>query len=733
MNEPLRVLIVEDIEDDALLVLRELERGGYDTTFKRVETAETMASALDMQSWDIVIADYHLPHFSAPEALEILHQTNLDLPFIVVSGAIAEGVAVATMKKGAHDYLMKDNLKRLVPTVRRELREAKIRKERRQTVIALEQSETKYKQLANSITDIFFAFDAELRYIYWNKASEELTGIPAKDALGKHLRDLFSDIEATRKAERLYIKALKTKQPQHFINEYKLKGNDYVFEISAYPSEGGLTVIAKDISEQRRVQEELRIAEQNFRNSLDSSPLGIRIVSIEGDLVYANQAILDIYGYSNIEELKSTPTKKRYTPNSYTAYLERQKKRKRGESTPVRYEVSIVRKDEEIRHLSVSRKAVVWNGEVQFQVVYQDITERKQAEEKITRVAEEWKTTFDSITDLISIQDRDYRLVRVNKAFANTLNMKQEELVGKTCYQVVHNTNKPVSNCPHMETMRTKKPATGAFFDTHLGLYLEVSTSPIFDEKGEIIASVHVARDISDRKKMEEKLLATDRLVSIGELASGIAHELNNPLTGVVGFSELLVGRKDIPDDAREDLETVNREAKRAAKVVKNLLIFARGHPQEKKSLEINKVIENVVQLRAYEMKINNIQVDSKLASDLPEVIGDEFQLQQVFLNIIINSEHFMIEAHRGGKLIIITKREGDMIKTSFSDDGPGIAPENLPHLFDPFFTTKEVGKGTGLGLSICHGIVAEHGGAIYAESEPGKGANFIVELPIGG
>jgi signal transduction histidine kinase len=165
--------------------------------------------------------------------------------------------------------------------------------------------------------------------------------------------------------------------------------------------------------------------------------------------------------------------------------------------------------------------------------------------------------------------------------------------------------------------------------------------------------------------------------------------------------------------------------------VVKNLLTFARKHPPIKQPVNINEVIENTLKLRAYEQKVNNIRVNTRLAPDLPVVMADYFQLQQAFLNITINAEHFMIQAHNRGTLTITTKRSGDMVTISFADDGPGIPQENLGHLFDPFFTTKEVGKGTGLGLSICHGIITEHGGRIYVKSEPGKGANFILELPI--
>jgi len=229
---------------------------------------------------------------------------------------------------------------------------------------------------------------------------------------------------------------------------------------------------------------------------------------------------------------------------------------------------------------------------------------------------------------------------------------------------------------------------------------------------------------------MEEQLIVTDRLASIGELSSGIAHEINNPLTSVIGFSDLVLG-KDIPDDVKEDLRVINREAQRTAGVVRNLLTFARKHAPEKKPMDINKTIQTVLELRAYEQKVNNIQVNTQFAPDLPEITADGFQLQQVFLNIIINAEHFMTEAHGRGTLTITTELVEDIIRASFADDGPGIAEENLGYLFDPFFTTKEVGKGTGLGLSISYGIITEHGGRIWAESELGKGATFVVELPI--
>ena len=256
------------------------------------------------------------------------------------------------------------------------------------------------------------------------------------------------------------------------------------------------------------------------------------------------------------------------------------------------------------------------------------------------------------------------------------------------------------------------------------------SSVTIFEHPAHGKVSVSTHEDITERKQIEEQLIITDRLASIGQLASGIAHEINNPLTGIIGLSELMLDA-DVPTEVKSDLETINREARRTAKIVQGLLTFARKHPQEKQPVDINDTIAQVLQLRAYEQRVNNINVVTQFAPKLPEIRANAFQLQQVFINIIINSEYFMTAAHGRGTLTISTEQAADIVRISFIDDGPGIIKENLEHLFDPFFTTKEVGNVTGLGLSICHGIITGRGGRIYAESELGRGATFIVELPI--
>jgi len=238
-------------------------------------------------------------------------------------------------------------------------------------------------------------------------------------------------------------------------------------------------------------------------------------------------------------------------------------------------------------------------------------------------------------------------------------------------------------------------------------------------------------KEIEEKEKqLQEELNRSRRLASIGELAAGVAHEINNPLTGIIGLSERLL-RKSTDEKISRDLGRIHSEARRMAEVVENLLTFARQREPKKQYADVNDILQETLALKTYELKTSNIEVVTNLAPSLPNIIADFPQIQEVFLNIILNAEQAMTEARGGGKLSIKTQQIGDFIRVSFADDGPGIPDEHLDRLFDPFFTTRWEKGGTGLGLSACHSIVTEHGGRIYAESQPGKGAMFIVEFPL--
>jgi len=464
----------------------------------------------------------------------------------------------------------------------------------------------------------------------------------------------------------------------------------------------------------------------------ERSPEAIMRLDTSGNIIDVNGRLLDWLGYKQAEIIDRNLLEAPFFPEESRSKAVESFIRRMIVEEITACELTFTTKNGEKRTGLIGAAPVkdIEETSIYDLVMISDITERKRAEEGMERAAREWRETFDAISDYISIHDDNFIITRVNKAFASLFKLIPQEVIGRTCYELVHGTKEPCSGCPHQLALRTMKAQRREFFNQHMSMHLDVLCSPIANEKGNATATVHIMRDITERKKMENRLIVTDRLASIGELSSGIAHELNNPLTGIIGLSELVLD-EDLPHDVEQDLRAINREAKRTAGVVRNLLIFARGHEQEKQLVDINEVIQNVLNLRAYEQRVNNIEVSTQFASDLPEIMADNFQLQQVFLNIIINAEHFMIEAHGRGALIITTERVGNIVRASVADDGPGITREDLGNIFNPFFTTKEVGKGTGLGLSICYGIISEHGGRIYAESRLNKGAKFIIEIPV--
>ena len=358
--------------------------------------------------------------------------------------------------------------------------------------------------------------------------------------------------------------------------------------------------------------------------------------------------------------------------------------------------------------------------------------ERQQAEEALLQSEESFRALAENASDGIIITSADGGIVYANK--------QASEITGHTVDELLQTDIKKLAYPGRLQELlrrykdRRKVKPVPSRYETVIvrkdgGIVPAEIAAATTTWQGKPTTMFFIC-DITERKRMQAQLMTQDRLASLVELVSGVAHELNNPLSSVIGFSELLL-RRDLPDDIKEDLRIINDKAQLIARIVHNLLTFAQKQPQEKLPIDLNERIRRVLELRAYEQKTNNIQVITRFASDLPQIMGNGFQLYQVFFNIIINAEFFMIEAHNKGTLTITTERIGDFVRATFADDGPGISKENMTHLFTPFFTTKEVGKGTGLGLSICHGIIIEHGGRIYAGSELGKGATLIAELPI--
>lgn len=349
--------------------------------------------------------------------------------------------------------------------------------------------------------------------------------------------------------------------------------------------------------------------------------------------------------------------------------------------------------------------------------------ERSEVETLIKNSQRQWMAIFDSITDFVFMTDTEHRIVRTNIAMAKAFKRHPKELIGTKCYELF-GIDESRLICNLSELPRTEEITIKD--QTYL-----ISVFPLQYNNQQLF--VHIMKDITEMKRLKEQLYHSDKLASLGLLVSGVAHEINNPLTGILAYAELLNMRVE-DEELKKDLEKIINSAERCKKIVENLLTFSRQKTPSRSLESINEIIDKAIELRAYWLRTSNIEVVRNYGLNLPTLYVDSQQIQQVILNLLLNAEHAIVEAKRErGRIEFTTyfdeKRQKVIAK--ITDNGTGIPSDIIHRVFDPFFTTKPVGIGTGLGLSISHGIVAEHGGNIMVESKFGQGTTFILELPL--
>jgi signal transduction histidine kinase len=260
--------------------------------------------------------------------------------------------------------------------------------------------------------------------------------------------------------------------------------------------------------------------------------------------------------------------------------------------------------------------------------------------------------------------------------------------------------------------------------------HFSISLSPMRDEQNAVNSVVVVMTDITDAALLQAKLAHSEKMATIGRLVSGVAHEVNNPLAAILGFTDLLLENPEVPGSAREDLQIILQETQRTKDIVQDLLSFARQRPVQRELVQVNSVLRQTIKLRSYDFASHGVEVIEDFEEKLAAALGDSQQLQQVFLNILNNAYDAVQDAGQRGRIKIHTRRQAEMIEVAISDNGTGITDPQ--RIFDPFYTTKQVGKGTGLGLSICYGIVRAHGGEIQCwNNEAGAGSTFVVRIPV--
>src|SRR6184192_847363 len=353
--------------------------------------------------------------------------------------------------------------------------------------------------------------------------------------------------------------------------------------------------------------------------------------------------------------------------------------------------------------------------------------------EMVRHAKEQWETAFDSLSEGIAVVDDAGRVRRANRSLASLLGAPIPGVIGRELVEALVGTSPPLVDV--LAAARGGDRVQPIVLrSTTLGRAIRVTAAriPAPGAGGTQDQSVVVlVEDVTDQQAMESHLIQSEKLAAVGQLVSGVAHELNNPLTSIAGLSEFLLEQKELGAKDRGHLRVIHEQAERAGRIVRNLLTFARKGPAEQARVDLNDVIQRTLMLMAHDLKLKDITVEKVLPATIPEVVGDRHALQQMVLNLLNNAAQAVADNKPGQRRLICINTSFDhRVRMRVSDSGPGIPDEVMPQLFTPFFTTKEPGQGTGLGLSITYSIVEAHGGRISVERPPDGGAAFLVDLP---
>ncbi len=650
-----------------------------------------------------------------------------------------------------------------------------------QNVHLFEQVAAVQKQWAytfDSIGDPVLVHDREFRLVRSNQRLAHLLSREAPAMCGRSMGEIFSHKGASFK-NCPYCEGVAGEggDPDPWLRGYFLSSNSTFADPDG--RELGTVHVLKDITDRKR-------AEEKYRTLISSAQEGIFISTPQGRFLDFNEAFLKMAGYDSREELLGTSIPSLYVnPGD----RERLKKILQEHGAVADFEFEMVRKDGEVRTVLESSIAVrdAAGNVTAFQGFLLDITERKRAEQEIRRRNRELmvlNSIGQTLNESLDLRDSVHRTLRqLLELFhldASSLYLLDEKQAVLRRIAAVGHKSQYARNFPptpvqpelleHIRAVRATflsaqgLPVPRLFRDAQAEEKLTTTYVVVLWSKDRVIGGLSIGsltpREFSpadvnlliavggqisnaiersllfeetrqaydNLRRTQEQLLHSEKMAAVGQLISGVAHELNNPLTAILGYSQLLTSSGQAGPQAVEYSEKLYKQAQRTHRIVQNLLSFARQHKPERMPVQLNRVVEDTLALRDYDLRLNNIRLRLDLEPDLPVTAADPHQLQQVFLNLVNNAVDAILEHSQEGEIWVRTGVESDHLIVEFTDSGPGV--QDPSRVFDPFYTTKPVGKGTGLGLSICYGIVTEHGGTIRVRNAPPRGAEFTIELP---
>ena len=738
MRKPLKTLIVEDMQSDADLVVAQLQSAGFDLEWRRVETEQDFLDELKKLP-DIILSDYSMPQFNGLRAVELLRQSGLDIPFILISGTVGEDIAVEAMRRGATDYLLKDRIVRLGVAVEQALEQKRLRAERKRA----EESLNLFRTLIDRSNDGINVIDPYTgRFLDVNDTTCERLGYSREEMLAMNV----SDIEATgnlkwqaamEEIRKTGFRILESRQRRKDGSTFPVEINSRYIELNR----SYIVSVVRDTTDRKEAEETLRESEERFRQlaeNIDEVFWLVNPVPGKHEILYISPAYEKIWG-RRCEDLYASPGAWLDAIHPEDRERIRHASMTKQEEGTYDEEYRVIQPDGSIRWIR-DRAFPVHNasGEIhRVAGVARDITEARRTMEQVREQA----ALLDKAQDAIMVFDLEGRVFFWNKAAERIYGWTREEasglyvsgLFGTDAAKEEETYDALVKHGEWSgELPKTAKDGRKLIVDARWTL--------LRDKDGNPKSIFVIATDITERKKIEAQFLRAQRMESIGTLAGGIAHDLNNILSPIMMAIEIL---KDTAGDPQSlaILDTLETSAQRGADIVRQILSFARGMEGKRIEVQCKHLLKDI------ESIINgtfpkNIAWELSVPHDSWTVLGDPTQLHQILLNLCVNARDAM--PHGGFLGICVENRviddqyaamnleakPGSYVVISVVDTGMGMTPEIMDKIFDPFFTTKEMGHGTGLGLSTVLAIVKSHEGFINVYSEPGKGTTFRLHLP---
>jgi two-component system NtrC family sensor kinase len=589
----------------------------------------------------------------------------------------------------------------------------------------MEQANRHWIEIFDAIPDFVVAHDQSGNVLRVNRSLAEFIGVRPQQLIGLNMGALLATDGAPPSRSCPFCRSSGNLTDEYVHPVLELTYLVSTSEVHAASSEGLQTIhVLKDITDRRE-------AERRYHELFDNIQEGRFFCSPDGRFVEVNDALVRMLGHESREELLHCDPRAEVFANperheELFGLMQR-------EGALHNHEEVLKHKNGGAVHVLINAFAVrdVQGNISQYRGLMLDVSGLKAYRTELQRERDFSGKILNNTQSLILVADTAGLISYANRRW-QALGYEQENILAEPLETLIapgkrdafHGAFTAVLAGSQVDNLELQILRA----DGRVGQF-SVNLSPMRDEQGNVSSIVVVMSDVTDAASLQAKLMHAEKMAAVGQLVSGVAHEVNNPLTAILGFADLLMDNRELPESVRKDLRVILQEAQRTKQIVQNLLSFARQMPPQWKPVQLNPILKRTIQLRSYDFHSRGVAITERYDDDLPLVMGDSQQLQQVFLNILNNAYDAVWESAAGPRIEISSSKREGFVEVSFRDNGHGISqPERI---FDPFFTTKQVGKGTGLGLSICYGIVKEHGGEILCFNNVGEpGATFTVRFP---